>query len=938
MSDVADNTFRINKQLQNIIEKGEVEAFESFVDQEQIDIEIVLATAAKCEGDNGAVIKRFLLRYSVENLFYQAITDGNAAVVKLFCKLNVFDLTGNGSSCILLAVTCKHAEVLKILLLDGRANPAANNNEALLYAMVKNQIEIFQLLFTDQRIGFKHAFKIACRYHNNKKVKIKPLFSGWDAGHIFDEAISANDEKMVEILCDLGVTNPVANVHKALRDAARCGCVNIVKILINYKGIPANDAVNITLDEYHGDVAIVEVLLESRRFKTQVLKEHIFMDAIKKDYVEVVELLLSMFDMDPAHMDNVLVRTAAKCGRFKIVKMLLQDSRVNLSGNFRVLADFIKSIECLKYRTPQDAAEYLVILTKVRDSKLKLEKSHGVGDTYAGDSGLAEIATKVSEEKIKPMLQSRFVQDYFGSIIVVEQAIRGLILEQILKDAMSELDDVKNKAQAETILEFIAGNRESLMVAQDLELMDRARILFASNSFNSHMAWRAYDQYAPVKLDIDGKALWDNLFTSPTDEQKNKAVHSVGVLGNARPTLEFACNIVRERAAYYYLLVTDLRYTPELRQDLQQDFLAYIAEIRRTYNKTTAEVDAPCCFPGTISRLSRISNRIEELRIALPTKYIIWDVMRELVTKEFAEQVDKINYKTDVDHNDEITKLYEALILLNIRTAPDIAADPARVYSMRSDTGYTAELLACREKAVEEIVGGLDVVVTKINYKLAQQKLPVLAEADKFYVTLAMADIGGNIIAPSLTDIYERAISKFTKPKIALSVVKPVPMYALAHMLAPDDAAYDGDFVVDNVFPGRDYAGFKQHVGKFIPEAIVAERYKIQQRKRVIFALVYQRLEQNIVAGDGWNEGVLVAAKSAIERFVQEFVYVSEENSKAILEMQAEDERVMIDDLVMSLVQDDKFLNKYLSQTDCEALSVSLQPTESRTVLRAKLS
>ena len=77
-------------------------------------------------------------------------------------------------------------------------------------------------------------------------------------------------------------------------------------------------------------------------------------------------------------------------------------------------------------------------------------------------------------------------------------------------------------------------------------------------------------------------------------------------------TLALASRDIRELAARIFLEIQKLNADPNNSSDVTSlmvdNFIFYIAEIRRAHNSTSDEEDNPSCYPGCISRLGQILN------------------------------------------------------------------------------------------------------------------------------------------------------------------------------------------------------------------------------------------------------------------------------------------------------------------------------------------
>jgi ankyrin repeat protein len=106
------------------------------------------------------------------------------------------------------------------------------------------------------------------------------------------------------------------------------------KILLNIKN-PSKKLKNINFvnASIHGHYNIVNILLRDSNVKPRTRNNMAFTKAAENGHYEIVKLLLKDSRADPSAKNNRAIRYASRNGHYEIVKLLLQDSRVDPSAD-----------------------------------------------------------------------------------------------------------------------------------------------------------------------------------------------------------------------------------------------------------------------------------------------------------------------------------------------------------------------------------------------------------------------------------------------------------------------------------------------------------------------------------------------------------------------------------------------------------------------------
>jgi hypothetical protein len=177
-----------------------------------------------------------------------ASSNGHADIVEVLLQDGRADPTAYDNDAIQWASSHGHADVVKLLLQDGRADPTADNNLAIRSASKNGHVDVVKLLLQDGRADPRaqnnYALRWACNY---RYIKV------------------------LEALLQDGRADPTANNNDALETASRNGHADVVKVLLQDKRVDptANDNIAIYLAKENGHSDVVELLLKDGRAKLE---------------------------------------------------------------------------------------------------------------------------------------------------------------------------------------------------------------------------------------------------------------------------------------------------------------------------------------------------------------------------------------------------------------------------------------------------------------------------------------------------------------------------------------------------------------------------------------------------------------------------------------------------------------------------------------------
>jgi hypothetical protein len=214
-----------------------------------------------------------------------------------------------------LAAENGHYEIVKILIKDSRINPSDLDNYAIKAACQNNHGEIVKILLKDFRVSPKGILKYACSNNNLALVQFllqdPRMHSQKELNSSLTIASSLNYFEIVDILLKNTSVDPQMTRDKAFGAACKNGNVKMAKRLFEdsryIKGRTAKD--------------LGVELNQGLKF------------ACEEAQIQVVDFLLNETSVDPQLADYNPLVIASKNGDLRLLKRLLQDTRMKITLN-----------------------------------------------------------------------------------------------------------------------------------------------------------------------------------------------------------------------------------------------------------------------------------------------------------------------------------------------------------------------------------------------------------------------------------------------------------------------------------------------------------------------------------------------------------------------------------------------------------------------------
>ena len=178
-----------------------------------------------------------------------------------------------------------HPELIKLLLLDKRIDPTANDNAAIKLASKKGYFEIVKILLEDSRVDICVS--------NNYPVQLASQY-----GHL----------EIVKLLLQNSKVNPSLDDNYAINFASVNGHLEIVKILLQDKRVNPSDDNNFAIKyaSSNGHIDVVKLLLQDTRVDPTFDNNFAITCASKNGHIDVVKLLIPKVDISKITDQKIL--------------------------------------------------------------------------------------------------------------------------------------------------------------------------------------------------------------------------------------------------------------------------------------------------------------------------------------------------------------------------------------------------------------------------------------------------------------------------------------------------------------------------------------------------------------------------------------------------------------------------------------------------------
>jgi hypothetical protein len=112
-------------------------------------------------------------------------------------------------------INCNNIEAIKKLIKKEDVNPSYNDNDALVFSCEKNYIELFKVLY------------------NNEKIHLSEI----NKDYLLATAIMYNSYQITKMLINDFNVNPANNFNNSLLKAAESGCIKTMKLILKDKRV-----------------------------------------------------------------------------------------------------------------------------------------------------------------------------------------------------------------------------------------------------------------------------------------------------------------------------------------------------------------------------------------------------------------------------------------------------------------------------------------------------------------------------------------------------------------------------------------------------------------------------------------------------------------------------------------------------------------------------
>jgi len=582
---------------------------------------------------------------------------------------------------------------------------------------------------------------------------------------VLELACKKGDPDTVALLLDIDAVRKKAHTNKnfSLLYAAQFGHLPVVRLLLNLPNVKEKAATcknaAVGAAAYGNHLEVVQLLLSTASVRekaavqdnqllktalegnaTQTILYLLGIEAIANQLLNDPELLVDLCN-NPVLLSSLIpIVMKMEFFGFALNDMILPSATQSLFTQPAEILRFFGDPVIFVKQIPRQLTLPLIVesvcIAEVNNRVQRLESA------YKTHSETAMSAQALQTAKIGYVTLQRLYMKTFetlaqacGSPDKALEQIEKNIRDMILKSILNETTDANQK-------NFINDYYQQLIAGTNLALMNQARTFLDSTQNVNHIAWRAYDPFAPV---IE----WPNLFTSPL---QNATIYAAGITDNvAEIDLTEGSNEVRMRTALYYLALKDQSITPLIAQDARESiFIGQIAEIRRAHNESNPkEIDNPSCYPGTLGRIAGMGSGHPQLQMV--------DPITELGNLIFT-MLNRACCQAPNVTPQENEKKCLALTALNQYTIEMLKAGKKLEFNLTTanETLSSEQIIDLRRNLIARL-GSPNEVFNQVNQDF-QQRNPVirsLVEDEKVYVERQLIDICyhgvGNRVAANLT-------------------------------------------------------------------------------------------------------------------------------------------------------------------------------------------
>ncbi|MDB4769561.1 ankyrin repeat domain-containing protein [bacterium] len=375
--------FDIISVLKSALDQGKIEFARLLLDNSEIDPSIENNIVIRTASERGyyKVVKFLLSDIRVcptalnNDAIFKAARGGYYDIVRLLLKDGRADPSDDNNKTIIAACENGHIKLVKLLLdykpsaNQGYVDPTDQHNEAIRCASEHGYSKIVKMLldyiprehmakvdFEDNQAKWNHALELAiqCKRYNiiklflsNKKIDknkylkdavhyhsgITKLFLEDPEidpdGEILAAASFQGDIRRLKMLLNHHKLQAISDedFNKAINKALSGGSYDILEFLVFHKLVPEYIYFDIEELEYACYLGhfynVLFVLRNASYIREGNCCKEALMEACKEGHYRIVELLLSMTDVDPTTNNNEAIIAASGKDHHKVVKLLL---------------------------------------------------------------------------------------------------------------------------------------------------------------------------------------------------------------------------------------------------------------------------------------------------------------------------------------------------------------------------------------------------------------------------------------------------------------------------------------------------------------------------------------------------------------------------------------------------------------------------------------
>ncbi|MBT4963220.1 MAG: hypothetical protein HOI53_04195 [Francisellaceae bacterium] len=349
-----------------------------------------------------------------------ASANGNEDIVEMMLEYPTVNPGDANNSALILAVKGRHLNVANILIRDDRVVPSARDNYPICKASFNGDIEMVELLLNCHSVNPAARNNLPFRIAaKNNHPKVLHLLSNDNRVNLF-----GNNNSLLRIAAKTGETGVIAFLLKISQATNTSWTLKSIidtgkKLIWGSIDPTVNNNEPIISAVIYGHSEIVRILLNDDRVDLSLFvgENSLLVKAVYAGHLSVVKVLLESQKVNPSNDGNLALKVSAGAGQPEILNELMKSERVNVSA--KDIKDAIDEVDM----------KIIYGWTKEIENVLKILLAHKMADfnwvvTCIGTGALTIPMSLVHEVKGNSSVYTTISQVVYG------EKIKTLLLKE----------------------------------------------------------------------------------------------------------------------------------------------------------------------------------------------------------------------------------------------------------------------------------------------------------------------------------------------------------------------------------------------------------------------------------------------------------------------------------------------------------------------------